>query len=337
MGDLQRQVEMLECQLWALSTDTSGSDDLETPLTTAEQQGEPTDAQSAAQASVSLCRRRFADAIRATARLRNENTLLRHKFREESQRMALLTDLLNAEHKLYLANSMYFRLLKPMTPKTCAAVHVDCIKKVDAFAQQLADVTPLSGCLSGWRETRLVEGHLFMFIITKTVCNFTSRSVFSRFWTMLQDPTRYARLYSDVLHAEARLVQRVDDDNLVFYEEMRWMDSTGTKIGCAKALLLLSQLKIPTGYRIQMRGLDRDQIVVEDLFADTGSSSVEVWNTSEMLWWIDFESAEDACVVSFAGTTSTAVSPMSFWAAEVMRICLRGEHATIGARFSLPE
>lgn len=337
-SDLQRQVEILECQLWALSSsDTSDFDNLEEPLTTVEQQGEATDTQSAAQDSTSVCRMRLTNAIREAVRLRNENTLLRHKFREESQRMDLLTDLLSAEHKLYLANSTSFRLLKPMTPKTCAAVHADCIKKVNAFTQELSDFMPLSGCLSGWREMRLVEGRLFKFKITKKVCNFTSKTVFSRFWTMLQDPTRYARLYSDELNAEARLIQKVDDDNLVFYEEMRWMDSTGTKTGCAKAVLLLSQLETPTGYRIQMRGLDRDQVVVEDLFADTASSSMEVWNTSEMLWWIDFDSAEDACVVSFAGTTSTAVSPMSFWAAEVMRICLRGEHATIGARFSLPE
>jgi hypothetical protein len=328
MSDLQRQVESLECQLWALSAD---SDMLRSPAAF-EHEGEIT----TVQVQREQLQQRLATAIRTTARLRNENTKLRQKFREGSQRMAILADLLHAEHKLYVASPTYFRLLKPLTSKACASIYMQCVEDVAAFHKDTAAAAPLSSSLSGWRETRLVDEHLFKFTIKKAFHNVTSRTACAQVWAMLLDPVRNVRLYSDVLHAEMRFVQKVDEDNFVFLEQMSSMDPESDAVVVVKAAMLLSRVKTPKGYRIHMRGLDHAQIMVEDLLATSDPSAQEMWNTGAQFTWVDFEEAADACVVSFAGMTPTVGANVSFWMREVMLLCLRGENETIGIRFSLP-
>lgn len=328
MSDLQRQVESLECQLWALSAD---SDSLQSP-TAFEQEGEI----AAIQGQREQLQHQLAAAIRATARLRNENTKLRQKSREESQRMAILADLLHAEHKLYIASPTYFRLLKPLTSRACASINAQCVEDVAAFHKGMAAAVPLSGNLSGWRETRLVDEHLFKFTIKKAFHNVTSRTACAQVWAMLLDPVRNVRLYSEVLHAEMRFVQKVSEDDFVFLEQMSSMDPESDAVVVVKAAMLLSRVKTPRGYRIHMRGLDHAQVMVEDLLPASDPQSQEVWNTSAQFTWIDFEEAADACVVSFAGMTPTVGANVNFWMREVMLLCLRGENETIGIRFSLP-
>jgi len=335
MSDLQRQAESLECQLWALSASSAGSVDLESTPSTVDQESDATEAADPVRDHTLQLQQRLASAIRLSARLRNENTMLRRQFREESQRMALISDLLHSEHKLYVANSTYFRLLKPLTLKACAAIHEDCIAIVDVVTQEMSPT--MSGGLSGWNETRQVEDHLFKYFMKKTFRNLTCKAACAQQWAMLRDPVRYSRLYSDVLGAQTRFVQKLDDDKAVYFLQMRSMDLGTDSDVMTKALVLMSRFQTSTGYRIHIRGLDPDQILLEDLFMDPKAQVQELWNTSAFFTWVDFEDAGDACVVTFAGMTPTIISNATFWMTEVMLVCLRSVYDTISPRFSLPE
>jgi hypothetical protein len=334
---------VLERQLRALTVASSGSASLTTFPSSPSSSPVNSGQVSAGHAGRETLEVLVAELAQVKTQLRNENTQLRRQFRESTQRMALITDLLYAEHKLYSAHASYFRLLKPLSMQTCYEIHDQAVETVHAFSRSTLG-SPLVGSVSGWRERRVVDGPLFKFALEKAFPRASAKFACSQAWAVLLDPSRSRRLYSEVLDVRVRFVQKIDEDNFVFLEEMRTMDpdADGVSGGMIKSAVLASRFKIENGFRIHMRALDRHQIEMEDLMEpDNADRKVglprDLWNSSEQLTWLQFEERGNACVVSFAGMTPTIGANAYFWMAEVVLLCLRCESAILGPRFSLPK
>lgn len=343
---LQQQVAALERQLRALmvAPSTSSGATLTTFPVKPEMSTPVSSQENAGQMDRDTLQALVADLVQTKTRLRNENTQLRRRFRESTQHVTLVSDLLYAEHKLYTAHASYFRLLTPLSPQACYEIHDQAVETVRAFSRSTLGA-PLVGSVSGWRERRVVDGPLFKFALEKTFPRTSAKFACAQTWAVLMDPSRNRRLYSEVLDVRVRFVQKIDEDNFVFLEEMRTMDPDADSIsgGVVKSAMLISRFKIENGFRIHMRALDRDQIEMEDLLEpdDGRRRNVELpydmWNTSDQFTWLQFEDRDNACVVSFAGMTPTIGSNAYFWMAEVVLLCLRCESAIFRPRFSLPK
>lgn len=270
------------------------------------------------------------------AMLRNENTQLRRQYRMAIQQASYLSDLLNAEHQLYRAHSAYFRLLAPLTQEKCSALHEHSSATVLAFSQSTLDA-PLAGTMADWRGMRVVHGNMFKFAIEKTFSHKNAKFASSQVFAVLVDPSRNRRIFSDELGKRVRLVQKVDDDNYVFLEEMRVL-MPGANGQFIKSALLKSRFRTENGYRIHTRALDRRMIEMEDLLSgDPVVLPHELWSPSNQLTWIEFEDVgDDSVTVKFAGILPTIGATAYFWMAEVVLLCLRCERAILGPRFALP-
>lgn len=270
--------------------------------------------------------------LRTKSKLLKDNTQLRKQFREASMGMTVITELLYAEHKLYRAHDSHFRLLKPMSLQSCYDLHEEAAEAVNRFQRTTMNKPVV---VSGWNEMRVVDRHLFKISLEKPHQRTTAKFACSQVWSLMMDPWRYRRIYSDVLDVGTRLVQKIDDNNFVFLEEMRSMDPNDNQL--VKSAMLISRFQSNKGFRIYMRALDRKYIDFEDRI--TGESVVlphEVWRSSEQLTWMEFDDTRnDMHTVRIRGILPTIGANVYYWMTEVVMMCLRCEKAVHGPRFSV--
>lgn len=277
----------------------------------------------------------YLKVLRAKARLRSENTQLRKQFREVSQRVVLLSDLLKTEHKLYSAHSSYFRLLKPLSCQICWELNSKALERVHAFESELLRVSAV-GTLAGWKGKRFVDGDLFKFALDKTFRRFSSQKLLSILWGNMVEPRKLEKVYSPEMDMHARLIQKIDDDNYVFLEETRSTDP-GDNGALVKSAVLFSRIKTEKGYRIHILTLDRRQIEMEErATGEPVKLQEELWITDDYLAWVDAEVIDDETVSeSFRGMIPTIGANAYFWMAEIVMVCLRCELFTFGPRFTV--
>eukprot|EP00644_Phytophthora_capsici_P017638 jgi/Phyca11/551507/estExt2_Genewise1Plus.C_PHYCAscaffold_420225 len=204
-----------------------------------------------------------------------ENAQLRKQFHRTNALATSLQQMLNNEHKLYLANSSYFLVLKPLTTADCQ------------------------------REQRL-----------------------------FQDPFRTEKLFAPIMNVRCRLVQRVDDDNILFcydHAASRVL-SEKTDIPSVNTMALVTRVSTDTGHLIITRGLRRGSVEVQDLLrSGSNDRRSEIW--LETLTWIHFEQRGQDCEVTIGGVTPALRQSSYFWMVECVQLALRWEMAVFGPRF----
>lgn len=135
----------------------------------------------------------------------------------------------------------------------------------------------------------------------------------------------------------ARLVQKLDDDNFVFLQEMRSVDPAdqGATI---KTAVLMSRFRVDSGYHIYVQNLDRQQIEMADSFTgDPVTLTREMWISNEQLVWIEFvDVGNGRNSITSRGILPTIGASLYYWMAEIVLLTLRCENAIFGPQFSLP-
>lgn len=321
MPKLQRQVATLERHLHQLSSRPNAASEPETKR-------RPSNPDQLKTQLVTLSR--------AKARLRAENTQLRRQFREASQYGAMLSDLLKTEHKLYCAHSSYFRLLTPLSYRACYEINSRTLQMIHAFDSK-KDQASTIGTVAGWCGRRFVDGRLFKFALDKIYRRISMHVLLARLWSHLVDPMCLEKIYSAEMKMRARLVQKVDEDNYVFLEEMQSTDP-GDNGALVKTAVLISRFKTDTGYRIHIQNLAREQIEMEDrATGETVALQRELWISNEQLVWAELDEVDSEAVsVKFRGVVPTIGASAYFWMSEIVLVCLRTELEIIGPRFSIP-
>lgn len=280
----------------------------------------------------------FPLALRTEVLLREENAALRRQFMVLTQLHQRLGDILMAEHSLCLPHSSLFVILKPLTREKCIEKHAEVEPIVTSFLSETMDNAAVS-TVCGWRGIRSVEGNRFKFVLQKRYQHVRAEELCDLTFGFLLDPTVLSQFYSESLNVRLRTMQRVGEDSVVFFEELVLADTPTARV-VSKSILLLSRLKIDTGYRISMRCLSAGDLPFQ--FRDQGDPRPDVspgrlveefWKSR--LWWIQLEDDGDGCIVSYAGLVPISGSTVWFLMGEVLVNALRWELKVKGSPFGL--
>lgn len=262
-----------------------------------------------------------------------ENVQLRKQFHAASVFSSNLQQMLNNEHKLYLANSSYFLVLKPLTPPDCQNELRRSLRAIKA-CYGVAKTLDRSREICGWNEKRLTQHTDFHNWKSKILRGKSARFVFSQTWEVFLDPFRTEKLFAPVMGVRCRLVQRVDDDNVLFcydHAASRVL-SEKTDVPVVSTMALVTRVSTDSGHFIITRGLRRGSVDVQDLL-ESGSFDRrrEIW--LETLTWIQFEQHGKDCEVTIGGVSPALRSSSYFWMVECVQLALRWEMAVFGPRF----
>ncbi|KAH7463644.1 hypothetical protein PRIC1_006651 [Phytophthora ramorum] len=261
-----------------------------------------------------------------------ENAQLRKQFHRAAAFSSTLQQMLNNEHKLYLANSSYFLVLKPLTTPDCQRElrrSLDVIMPTYGVAKSVNRAREICG----WDEKRLTKRADFHNLKSKLLRGKSARFVFNQTWELFLDPIRTEKLFAPVMNVRCRLVQRIDDNNVLFcydHAASRVL-SEKTDIPSVSTMALVTRVSTETGHLIITRGLRRGCVEVQDLLAAAPKLRREIW--LETLTWIDFEQRGQDCEVTIGGVTPALRQSSYFWMVECVQLALRWEMAVFGPRF----
>jgi hypothetical protein len=356
---LRGEVEQLEQQLGQLDAQQNREQEnkgrREGPLALSDSASTPTTVEA---------RKEVEERLRALwaqgAQLQQENNRLRLQFVAMSGVAARLGELVCEDHKPYISVASELLFLRPLTPPECLTIHRRSMEVVRSFISTAVLSAPLLSQFAGWRERREVDRGLFRYAMQKRFTRSGSSAMLAtKSFLLLTEPAQLRRFYSDALNVDVRVVQKVDRDNCVLFQQMRAMDATNEQ-AVTKSLLLVSRFRIANGFRIHIYGLEEDQLPVADRHrrdvhapstpeipgaamsggSETAPAVVEVWNSQ--FCWMQFEDvagdskSETTCLVTYAGITPTVGANARFWMSEVLLHCLRWEHLLLGSWVSLP-
>lgn len=273
--------------------------------------------------------------LRVRRALEEENNLMRqtivmHKTYEQN-----ISSLLRAEHELFLQNPRFFMIAKPLTRQECETIRMQAWNDVVALSST-SILASADGMVLGWRDARGVEDGFFKFMLQKTIEHRTVPEVEEWTWPILSDPSNLAKLYSSSVQMRCHVVQQVDADNVVLFQEYRTMDRNNEHV-VMKSLFLISRFQTATGSLIILRGLDRSRLQHEDLWIPPAHDQQSVvWH--DIFSWLQMDTAgaaQEHCVCKFAGTAPTVGANATFWTIEVLLLALRWESCVLGPRFQL--
>ncbi|KAL3659594.1 hypothetical protein V7S43_015271 [Phytophthora oleae] len=247
--------------------------------------------------------------------------------------MIKLRDILNAEHQLYLAHSSFFLMLKPLTP-------VDCQRELEESQTQVDDFPSVAVSLDQtrvvceWSEKRFTIGGNFHTSIRKTLYQKSAQVLFGQTWRVFT--SQWEKLFSRGMAASCRLVQLVDDDNILFCQNYSAapMLPGKTEASAVNMMALVSRISTSTGHLITHRELRRGSVEAQDLLKSSpGEQQSEIW--LEHFCWIHFEQTGKHCVVTVGGISPALRASSYFWVSAFVQFALRWEMVLIGPRFIL--
>ncbi|RLN52948.1 hypothetical protein BBJ28_00018473 [Nothophytophthora sp. Chile5] len=294
---------------------------------------------------------RFRESAKEKVQLQMENAQLRRRFRDYSLNGMALRQLLNAEHELYLAHSSYFVVLKPLSTPQCRQICQQAVDHIGTFLRRATDLAS-PGAICGWDETRAEDHSDFHYNLHKTLYNQSAQRAFARTWEIVTTPTKWEKLYPAVMNPRVRLVQKIDEDNMVFCLELSSTDAVKKLVVVTTNMFLVSRITTSNGYIIMHRGLGRDCLEAEDLLkqdenaaqAAKGNAVKEIW-LDNLIWCVDarmggrlaFERSEKHCEISMSGISPASRSKSYFWMVGVIQYALEWEKAVFDPRFTLPQ
>lgn len=234
--------------------------------------------------------------------------------------------------------------IKPISQSECMEVVKDAYGHIMEFREAQNYVTT-GASVFGWRDRRKVEGDTMKFFLEKTFAN-SAEQVATTMWGILSTEAGVNRIYNSDIAIKFHLVQRVDDNNVVFY---RTIEREGQNV-TIKSLVLGSLVQIETGFLLLFRSLDPSQRLLKDSSDDTSDTEPqtslspfvrekrEVW--SDVFSWGLYEHAEGSlnhCRNSFGGfVPSSTATTLEFWLMHILLIAVRCENEVIGPVFVLP-
>lgn len=207
-------------------------------------------------------------------------------YNQTHQFVAMRQHLIDESRYLATPFPVPFIVKRKLAPSECGRIWQNT--KL-GLSQLLCEKSSLSNCIDngggssggdicGWKTTRVVENGAFKFVFQKVMYNRTAEQMLDASWAVFKDPHGFAKLYSPTVKMWCSLVQIVDDDNVVLFQEHRSMDKDEVHV-MMKTILLASRVKLAASndFSITMRGLEHDQLLLEELSVSE-REGYEVWN-----------------------------------------------------------
>ncbi|ETI35369.1 hypothetical protein F443_18274 [Phytophthora nicotianae P1569] len=226
--------------------------------------------------------------------------------------------------------------ITPITEDECITIVREAYTDVRAFAdKQHYESTGAS--VFGWRDRRQVDGNTMRFFLEKTFENYTADEISSRMWDLVSSEHGVNRIYASDVAINFHLVQRVNDENVLFY---RTIEPQGTDL-VLKALILASRVQIDDNGSFMVlfrsvdpvtRGISKQQTEISDF----STKKKEIW--SDVFSWGLYEAVGDRgqhCRNYFGGFVSSLLTQRSleFWLMHILLIAVRCENEVIGPLF----
>lgn len=219
-------------------------------------------------------------------------------------------------------------LTKPLTSEECAEMTRKTHDEMVAFLKGTGGYLGSAGTsLCGWQEYRTTRNGRFRFSTRKHFPRRSALELSSKTWEIVSSATNFQELYSTSISMQLDTVQRVDDDNVLFYRTVQIPNSTKV----SKSLMLCSHFHCSSGHVVLLQSLERSRIVATpyDEFDDS------FW-TDVFLWVVFSEEGpnNENCMMEFGGFLMNATTEMGeFWMLEALLISLRWENRVVGPVF----
>ncbi|KAG3201218.1 hypothetical protein PC128_g4051 [Phytophthora cactorum] len=224
-----------------------------------------------------------------------------------------------------------------ITEDECITIVHEAYTNVRAFAdKQHYESTGAS--VFGWRDRRQVDGNTMRFFLEKTFENYTAKEISSRMWDLVSSEHGVNRIYASDVAINFHLVQRVNDENVLFY---RTIEPNGTDM-VLKALVLASRVQIDDNgsFMVLFRSVDP----VARGFSKQDTTDASDFSTKKKESWSDvfswglYEAEGDHgqhCRNYFGGFVSSLLTQRSleFWLMHILLIAVRCENEVIGPLF----
>ncbi|TMW64153.1 hypothetical protein Poli38472_014270 [Pythium oligandrum] len=286
-----------------------------------------------------VLQQQFTQLQSAKATLEREQAQLWRLHMEHTDRYGALRELLVANRDLFMSSQMAKTVIKPFSREECYRVRDKAVEDIIALGYLTSKPRRGNG-VAGWQDEVVVEQGFFKFSVRKTFAKLSPADLAAITFGLITDPeVLMHRVYSAALEAKVVLVQQIDEDNVVLFQEYRAMDTTNEFV-LMKTLYLASRVCRPDGgYILLMRGLGQDRLEDKELFVPSSGELAHqiVWH--DIFCWIKFEPAglygED-CTTSFYGFSLTVGTNVAFWAIEVLSMALRWECFVCGPPQVLP-
>lgn len=234
------------------------------------------------QHKMKLFLRQLDDAKRV---LEMENQQAREVLYQQTQQFMLTRQHLVDESK-YLVTPfpVPFIVKKRLAPDECDRIGESAKHELSALARRRTPRGPFCDGgegIGGWKTTRAIEDGAFKFVFQKMILNRTAEQTLDASWAIFTDPKGFTKLYSPVVKMWCSVVQVVDADNVVLFQEHQSMDKSEVHV-VMKTILLVSRVKRhnddgASEYSLTLRSLEHEQLMLEDLSV-SARDGYEVWN-----------------------------------------------------------
>lgn len=229
---------------------------------------------------------------------------------------------------------LQLRLEVPMTIEECHEIAKARYSDIRAFTES-EHLTSSGMKAFGWTDRRRVDNGRLQFSLEKVFPNKTAFELMSRTWFVVSSPEIFCGLHSRSINMRCELVQRVDDNNVVIYQEyhVRERDvATLEEMTCIKRCLVLhTYFETENGFVILYCSLDPKRLADWPNACGSVPQDAQIkFDTLPSFSWMAFDRdgpSSENCKVSNVGIQDTR---RAFWAIEILQIVLRWERDSIG-------
>ncbi|CAI5710311.1 unnamed protein product [Peronospora destructor] len=190
----------------------------------------------------------------------------------------------------------------------------------------------------GWTDQREIHEHSLKFALQKEF-ELSPRDLLQRSWSIFSNPTEFPKIYGTALNAQFHVLQRVDENTILFYRCIAPPASNRA----VKTVFLLARRVICEGFLLLFRSIDKnllhfrevDVSGVPQVHVDSNAAvklmSSEMW-VDKFIWTLFYNVPDEPkkCLFEFGGSTTTTL-----WLQEVLFVAVRWESMAVGSQFSL--
>ncbi|KAL4137989.1 hypothetical protein PRIC2_001498 [Phytophthora ramorum] len=228
-------------------------------------------------------------------------------------------------------------VFEPMTVSECHHIAIAAYREICAFLQSNSYLTT-GAVLCGWRDRLREAADHVKFTLKKRFIGITPMELLARAWHVVSSPRGLAGLYSTDMRLSLKVLQIVDDHNVVMYRVIRNAQTQRA----VQSVFLVSRFKVASGYMVLFRSVDRNRLRklcqggTVDL-DDQGDCVGDNW--LDMFTWTLFEDEpgnENAVVFSYGGIVySTEAVNTHTWMLEILLLAMRWEAKVVRPPFML--
>ncbi|KAJ0398114.1 hypothetical protein P43SY_004691 [Pythium insidiosum] len=234
--------------------------------------------------------------------------------------------------------------LKALTLPECIEIAREAYRQMMAFRENKAKHFTTGASVFGWRDRHQIKNNKLYFSLEKVFSGCSMEYIANAAWELLSNPEALAKTYSPRLDVHFHVVQRINENNLVFYHTL---ERPGHDLRI-KALILCSRLHLggDLGQLIVFRGLNPKEYLIREGEPPRprdrrGRNKIEP--QKEDIWidtfvWGHFREMADgkSFCDDFGGIVDgTRLLSTTWWMVEMLQFALRLEAQVVGPPFVL--